>query len=124
MRAGWQVLAELGLRMGADLGVLTAAMASRQLFEAVPFYAGLSLEEIGGRGVRWQEREAASAFPAPAGGEQPRRQPQLVAVSEDAAELASYRSLWDAPEVEFSPALRFLSARAERTRPALGARAR
>ena len=39
-------------------------MASRQLFEAVPFYAGLTLEEIGGRGVRWQEREAAGAFPA------------------------------------------------------------
>ena len=124
VRAGWQVLAELGLRLGADLGVLTAAMASRQLFEAVPFYAGLSLEEIGGRGVRWQEREAASAFPAPARGAQLRRQPKLVAPAEDADELAGYRSLWDSPEVEFSPALRFLCARAERTRPALGARAR
>ena len=30
-----------------------------QLFEAVPFYAGLTLDEIGGRGVRWPEREAA-----------------------------------------------------------------
>ena len=39
-------------------------MASRQLFEAVPFYAGLTLEEIGGRGVRWQQREAAGSFPA------------------------------------------------------------
>ena len=28
---------------------------------AVPFYAGLTLDEIGGRGVRWQERDAASA---------------------------------------------------------------
>ena len=41
-----------------------AAMASRQLFEAVPFYGGLTLEEIGGRGVRWQQREAAGSFPA------------------------------------------------------------
>jgi NADH-quinone oxidoreductase subunit G len=29
----------------------------------VPFYAGLTLEEIGGKGVRWQEREAAGAYP-------------------------------------------------------------
>ena len=34
-----------------------------QLFDAVPFYAGLTLEEIGGRGVRWQERDAAGAYP-------------------------------------------------------------
>ena len=46
-------------RCGLDLGVLTAPMAFKQLVAAVPFYAGLTLEEIGGRGVRWPEREAA-----------------------------------------------------------------
>ena len=61
--AEWHVLCELALRLGTDLDVLGAAMASRQLFEAVPFYAGLTLEEIGGRGVRWQQREAAGALP-------------------------------------------------------------
>ena len=121
VRAGWQVLAELGLRLGSDLDVLTATMASRQLFEAVPFYRGLTLEEIGGRGVRWQERAAASAFPAPAAGaEQLLRDQELVAPGEEADELAGYRSLWDAPEVEFSPALRFLFAGRQRPRPALG----
>jgi NADH-quinone oxidoreductase subunit G len=113
VRAGWQVLAEVGLRVGVDLGVPTAAMASRALFDAVPFYRGLTLEEIGGRGVRWQEREAAAAFPAPVGGEEELLGGrELVPVGEDAAELAGYRSVWDAPEVEFSPALRFLSPRA------------
>jgi NADH-quinone oxidoreductase subunit G len=58
-RAGWQVLADLASRLDLDLGVLTGSMASQQLFDAIPFYAGLTLEEIGGRGVRWQEREAA-----------------------------------------------------------------
>ena len=58
------MLCELALRLGLDLDVLGAAMASRQLFDAVPFYGGLTLEEIGGRGVRWQQREAASSFPA------------------------------------------------------------
>jgi NADH-quinone oxidoreductase subunit G len=61
-RAGWQVLADLASRLDLDLGVLTGSMASQQLFDAIPFYAGLTLEEIGGRGVRWQERETAVAF--------------------------------------------------------------
>jgi NADH-quinone oxidoreductase subunit G len=62
-RAQWQLIAELASRIGLDLEVLTAAMASQQLFEAVPFYAGLTLEEIGGKGVRWQDRPAAEAYP-------------------------------------------------------------
>jgi len=60
-RAGWQVLVDVASRLGCDLGVLTGSMASQQLFDAIPFYAGLTLEEIGGRGVRWQERETAVA---------------------------------------------------------------
>ena len=63
VRAGWRVISELALRLGVDLDVLNGAMASQQLFDAVPFYAGLTLEEIGGRGVRWQERDAAGASP-------------------------------------------------------------
>jgi NADH-quinone oxidoreductase subunit G len=109
VRAEWQVLAELAMRLGLDLDVLAGPMASRQLFEAVPFYAGLTLEEIGGRGVRWQERDAASAYPlagevsAGSGGA-----PEHLRPTGDAAELAGWRSVWDAPEVEFSPALEFL----------------
>jgi NADH-quinone oxidoreductase subunit G len=59
--AGWQVLVELASRLDSDLGVQTGSMASQQLFDAVPFYDGVTLEEIGGRGVRWQERESAVA---------------------------------------------------------------
>ncbi len=62
-RAQWQLIAELASRIGLDLGVLTGPMASRQLFDAVAFYAGLTLEEIGGKGVRWQDRPAAEAYP-------------------------------------------------------------
>jgi NADH-quinone oxidoreductase subunit G len=113
VRAGWQVIAELALRLGLDLDVLNGPMASRQLFAAVPFYAGLTLEEIGGRGVRWQEREAAAAFPR-ADTEMPggsNRRP--VPPDEEAVELAGYRSVWDAPEVAHSPALEFLFPRRE-----------
>jgi NADH-quinone oxidoreductase subunit G len=65
-RAEWQVIAELAQRVGLDLEVLSGAMASQQLFDAVTYYAGLTLEEIGGRGVRPQERDATNPFPAPA----------------------------------------------------------
>ncbi|HEY4895095.1 MAG TPA: NADH-quinone oxidoreductase subunit NuoG [Solirubrobacteraceae bacterium] len=107
VRSEWQILAELGSRIGLDLDILSGSMASRRLFEAVPFYAGLTLEEIGGRGVRWHEREAASSFP-PAEEVRGSGAGEIVATPADALELAGFRSVWDAPEVEFSPALSFL----------------
>jgi NADH-quinone oxidoreductase subunit G len=113
IRAGWRVLGELALRLGLDLDVPSAKMASQRLFEAVPFYAGVTLEEIGGRGVRWQELASAGSFPAGARvGEQP---PPLSEHDGDPAtalrarEIAGFRSVWDAPEVEHSPALEFLA---------------
>jgi NADH-quinone oxidoreductase subunit G len=62
-RAEWFLIAELAARVGLDVHAPTGRSASEQLFEAVPFYAGLTLEEIGGKGVRWQERPQASAYP-------------------------------------------------------------
>jgi NADH-quinone oxidoreductase subunit G len=63
-RAGWLVLADLALALGLDLDVNNGPMATEQLAEAVPFYAGLTLEEIGAKGVRWQDRDAASGLHA------------------------------------------------------------
>jgi NADH-quinone oxidoreductase subunit G len=105
VRAGWQVLGELGERVGVEVDVLSGTMASERVFEAVPFYGGLSLEEIGGRGVRWQDREAASAFPAV---QLPAEQPPAEALAAADPGQAAYRSVWDAVEVEHSPALAFL----------------
>ncbi|HEV2981887.1 MAG TPA: NADH-quinone oxidoreductase subunit NuoG [Solirubrobacteraceae bacterium] len=120
VRAGWSVIANLALGLGLDLGVRNAAAASSQLLAAVPFYGGLTLEEIGGRGVRWQEREAASRFPAPsAPATELLSEGELVAPAPDAQDLEGYRSLWQAPEVEYSPALRFLARRAQRPAPAM-----
>jgi NADH-quinone oxidoreductase subunit G len=108
--------------VGSDLGVPSASSASAQLFEAVPFYAGLSLEEIGGRGIRWQERPAANAYPQTDVATGDQLPAQLQPSPPDAAELAAYRSVWDATEVEFSPALEFLhprSAKAARAKAVL-----
>jgi NADH-quinone oxidoreductase subunit G len=56
------VLAALSQRLGSDTGILTGSMATQRMAEHVPFYAGITLDELGGRGVRWQEREAAAAY--------------------------------------------------------------
>jgi NADH-quinone oxidoreductase subunit G len=116
VRSGWSVVAELAGRAGLDTGVLTSPMAFDQLVEAVPFYGGLTLEEIGGRGVRWQSRDAASAFPVPAGNPEPTEALSEssvggVAVANGALRLGTYRPIWAAPEVEISPALQFTIAR-------------
>ncbi len=110
VRAGWSVIADIAKRCGLDTGVLTGGMAFRQLVDAVPFYEGLTLDEIGGHGVRWPARPAAEAMP---GGElvserSPRPAPESP--SNGALALGTYRPIWAAPEVEVSPALHFAIA--------------
>ena len=83
-------------------------MASAQLFATVPFYAGLTLDDIGGKGVRWQTRDAAAAFPAAEPDRRPRDAPAGAALANGRLRLGTFRSIWNAPEVRVSPALRFL----------------
>jgi NADH-quinone oxidoreductase subunit G len=111
VRAGWAVIAEVAKRNGLDLGVLTSGMAFQQLVEAVPFYAGLTLDEIGGRGVRWPARAQAGALP-PAKAQPAASQPakRLAAQTNGALRLGTYRPIWAAPEVEVSPALHYTVA--------------
>jgi NADH-quinone oxidoreductase subunit G len=111
VRAGWQVITDVARRAGLDLRVGAGPMASKQLFDAVPFYRGLTLDEIGGKGVRWPAREAAAAFEVPAWElarlDPPRPAPQ----AEGALRLGTFRSLWSSKEVDVSPALQFLRPR-------------
>ena len=65
IRPNWGVLAELSLALGHDTGIDSQPAALQALTEAVPFYAGITDAEIGGRGVRWQDRPAASSLPRP-----------------------------------------------------------
>jgi NADH-quinone oxidoreductase subunit G len=114
--AGWSVIAELARRAGLDTGVLTSPMAFAQLVQAVPFYRGITLEAIAGRGVRWPELEVASEFPAPGSGQaRPSKEagsgaPTNGAPTNGALRLGTYRPIWAAPEVEISPALKFTVA--------------
>jgi NADH-quinone oxidoreductase subunit G len=108
VRYGWQVLADLGRGLGLDMGdVLTGAMAFAQVRAAVPFYAGLTLDSIGGQGLRWAETDAASTFSAPAA-MAPAPEAAAAASPNGKLLLGTFRSIWAAPEVEVSPALSFL----------------
>jgi NADH-quinone oxidoreductase subunit G len=113
VRAGWRVITELARRCGLDTGVLTAPMAFAQLVDAVPFYAGLTLEAIGGRGVRWPEGDAASKFPDL--GQKPNIEVEIAQIAVPPAQngalrLGTYRPIWASPEVEISPALQYTIA--------------
>jgi NADH-quinone oxidoreductase subunit G len=116
VRAEWSILADLSTRLGGASApaVRSGAMASAMLFEAVPMYAGLTLEELGGGGVRWPTRPQAAALPAPASAtaanERAAARP-LPGTSGSRLAVGAYRSIWAAPEVAASPALAFLHPR-------------
>ncbi len=106
----------------------------------MPLYAGVTLESIGGRGVRWPalpgaagrlgeldagaRAETLDSTDAGGGGAvQPVPRSNVLAAPGARLLLGTYRSIWAAPEVEASPALKFL-ARAQRVELSPGDAAR
>jgi NADH-quinone oxidoreductase subunit G len=105
-RAAWSVLVELCDLLGADTGARSSPAVTALIADAVPLYAGITLDEIGGDGIRWQEREAASTLPEAPLSTEPLPQPPSAP---DGVVLAFAPTLWSGPVVEQSPSLRFLS---------------
>src|SRR3954453_22282811 len=60
VRPQTQVLLELISTLSSACFDLSGPAVFELLAGTIPFYRGLPYEEIGGRGVRWQERDAAS----------------------------------------------------------------
>jgi len=88
IRPNHQVLGELSAALGHETGIASQPAAFAALTDAVPFYEGIGDAEIGGRGVRWQDRPAASST---------------------RLKLGTYRDLWAGPITELNPPLRFLA---------------
>ena len=107
VRAEWHVLSELAGRLGGSEGPRTGAAASTELFASVGFYNGLTLEALSGRGLRWPERTQPEP-PKAAGAVKPKLRRPVAAKPRELV-LGTFRSIWAGPEVEASPALRFLS---------------
>ena len=96
---------ELLSRLGKPLDADGLPAVSGAMFDSVPFYAGLTLEEIGGTGVRWQDRDAASSRrppSCPTPRSRPARARARAARGHGAEPLGR-------PETEHAPALRFLA---------------
>jgi NADH-quinone oxidoreductase subunit G len=113
VRSEWRLLVELGTRLGLDLGRhVTAGEVFSEIAEHSPLYRGMTLDEIGGRGVRWQERDeslraaagvlGALAFGDPA---EPQGSPRPT---DGSLRLDTARDLWASWETDRSPSLRFL----------------
>ncbi len=62
LRAGWQILADISTALGDDPGFDSAEEVFQALGNEVPFYGETAYEEIGGRGLRWQERDPGQSW--------------------------------------------------------------
>jgi len=120
VRPNWQILSELSSALGHETGVDSQPTAFTALTEAVPFYAGITDAAIGGRGLRWQDTDSASAVPAPGSAPDAERAAREVASADPAPgapptpgtahlKLGTYRDLWAGPITELNPPLRFLA---------------
>jgi NADH-quinone oxidoreductase subunit G len=129
IRSNIQVLAELAAKLGLDTAIDSQPTAFAALTEAVSFYKGITDEQIGGRGIRWQDGPSASkasqgsaGTPSERFAEEEGRPPEAPAVprpfdevpSEEgvpALTLGTYRDLWAGPITELNPPLKFLTPR-------------
>jgi len=55
------VLSELAKALGLDTGINSQPTAFNALTDAVSFYNGIEETDIGGRGLRWQDREGSTS---------------------------------------------------------------
>src|SRR4051794_5244431 len=106
VRAQTQVLLELISSLSGARFDLSGPVVFELLAGTIPFYRGLTYEEIGGRGVRWQERDAASMLTqTPLPPTELETPPELP----DGIRLGTAPSLWAGRETEHAPVLRFLN---------------
>ena len=113
----WQVLLDLAAtaRPRRASARVTAGAVFAELAEAVPFYRGLTLDEIGGDGLRWPEREESATAARQALGDlgfdragRPARAPRAGATASCGSPPRP--GLWASWVTEHSPSLRFLRA--------------
>jgi NADH-quinone oxidoreductase subunit G len=102
---------EVLLELISDLSGAPLNMSGPVIFEllagTVPFYRGLSYEEIGGRGIRWQDRDsAANLQQSPLPSTELETPPDLP---DGGLRLGSAPSLWASRETDHAPVLRFLA---------------
>jgi NADH-quinone oxidoreductase subunit G len=107
MIAGWRFLDAVATELGAGTDAESPADVFANLTAEVPFYEGLTYEEIGGTGVRWGDRPAGQAWTPPVAGRHGAAAPEREIVGEGLL-LGTHRDLWAVDVTKRNPALRFL----------------
>jgi len=112
-RPTWEVLVELSALLGEETGIDSVTEALARIASEVPFYEGITEDEIGGLGIRWQERDAANKFPPapgqPSEGSSGGPPGDGPTPADGNLRAGAYRDLWAAEVTDRSPALRFLA---------------
>jgi predicted molibdopterin-dependent oxidoreductase YjgC len=107
MIAGWRFLDAVAAELGVGLDAEAPADVFAALAGEVPFYEGLTYEEIGGTGLRWGDKAAGQAWTPPAAERRTVARPDREPDGEGLV-LGTYRDLWAADATKRNPALRFL----------------
>ncbi|HEX2359949.1 MAG TPA: NADH-quinone oxidoreductase subunit NuoG [Solirubrobacterales bacterium] len=133
VRPVWWALSEVLTGVGGEAGFGTPEDVFAAVCAEVPFYGATAYEEIGGQGLRWQERDPGASWKpgdgggggiagdadspiAPSGSEEaaaaayasPSTPPPPTADGQDGLVLGTYRDLWATDVTKRNPALRFL----------------
>jgi NADH-quinone oxidoreductase subunit G len=108
------VLSQLASQLGLDTGIDSQPTAFAALTEAVSFYNGITDEQIGGRGIRWQDGPSGDQIPKPNEASGPGSPDPPRSLSADPGPdapflLGTYRDLWAGPITELNPPLKFLT---------------
>ena len=107
MIPGWRFLDAVAAELGAGVEAEAPSDVFAALTEEIPFYEGLTYEEIGGTGIRWGDRGAGQSWTPPAAERRDTSRPDRERTG-DALLLGTYRDLWAADVTKRNPALRFL----------------
>ena len=78
LRPGWWALNEIASALGQDWDFASAEDVFKQLSIEVPFYGETAYEEIGGQGLRWQERDPGGSWTPERAGRPGRPPPSLI----------------------------------------------
>jgi NADH-quinone oxidoreductase subunit G len=106
VRPGQEVLLELLSRLSGAPFRLSPPQLTSFYADTIPFYRGLTVDEIGARGLRWQDRDAAGQLAqTPLPGTRLEEPPELP----DGLRLGTVPSLWASAETDHAAALRFLA---------------
>jgi NADH-quinone oxidoreductase subunit G len=108
VRPQTELLLELVSKLSGAPFSLQPAQLTRLMADTIPFYRRLTLDEVGGRGIRWQERDAAGQL---AQTPLPERVVETPPEPPEGLRLGTARSLWAGRETDHAPSLRFLSPR-------------